>query len=187
MTTATLERVTTAEFLARADQDDYELIDGELKERCMGMEAAWVATQFATRLTNFNNEHRLGTVVGDNTPLQIFGERQTIPRPDGLFVSVERHPSRAPVVGALRVTPELVIEVVSPSDNAAELMTKVLRYLDAGVDMVWVVYPESRSVHVIRADLTGNVIRPPMNLDGGNILPGFSHPVADFFPAPVPE
>ena len=77
MTTATLERVTTAEFLARADQDDYELIDGELKERCMGMEAAWVATQFATRLTNFNNEHRLGTVVGDNTPLQIFGERQT--------------------------------------------------------------------------------------------------------------
>ena len=64
MTTATLERVTTAEFLARADQDDFELIDGKLKERCMGMESAWVATQFATRLTMFNMEHRLGPSSG---------------------------------------------------------------------------------------------------------------------------
>ena len=187
MTTETLERVTAADFLTRADQDDFELIDGELKERCMGMESAWVATQFATRLTMFNMEHRLGTVVGDNTPLEIFGERDSVPKPDGLFVSAERHPSRAPVIGSLRVPPELVIEVVSPSDNAYHVERKVWRYLEAGVEMVWVAYPDTRSVHVFRRDGSSSVVRPPMSLDGEAILPGFSQPVADFFPAPVTE
>ena len=58
MTTATLERVTIAEFLARDDQDDYELIDGELKERCMSAKAVWVTTELGWFVAAFNRVAR---------------------------------------------------------------------------------------------------------------------------------
>ena len=187
MTTATLERVTTAEFLARADQDDYELIDGELKERCMGAKAVWVTSELGSFLAAFNRSARLGLVFGDGVPLEIFGDRDYVPRPDGVFISFTRLGSNQPPDGTLTVVPELVIEVISPSDNAYKVQRKLRRYLHAGVDVVWVVYPETRTVHVFRRDGSSTTVEPPMSLDGGNILPGFSHPVADFFPAPVPE
>ncbi len=187
MTTETLERVTAADFLTRADQDDYELIDGKLKERCMGADAVWVSGRFYKFVEAFADPAGLGLVFPDGLPLEIFGGRDYIPRPDGAYISFAKLGSTRPPEGSLRVAPELVIEVVSPSDNAYQVERKVRRYLEAGVEMVWVAYPESRSVHVFRRDGSSSVVRPPMSLDGEAILPGFSRPVADFFPAPVAE
>ena len=187
MTTATLERVTIAEFLARDDQDDYELIDGELKERCMSAKAVWVTTELGWFVAAFNRVARLGLFFTDGVQLEIFGGRYYLPRPDGIFISFGRLGSTRPPEGTLTAVPELVIEVVSPSDKAGDVDRKVRRYLQAGVDMVWVAYPDTRSVHVFRRDGSSTPVTPPMSLEGENILPGFSQPVADFFPAPVAE
>lgn len=187
MSTATLERITVADFLARDDQDDYELIDGELKERSKGAKAVWVTTELALFIGAFNRIARLGLLFTDGVTLEIFGGRDYLPRPDGLFISFGRLGSTQPPDGTLTAVPELVVEVVSPSDKAGDVDRKIRRYLHAGVDMVWVAYPDTRAVHVFRRDGTSARVEPPQSLDGENILPGFSHPVADFFPAPVPE
>ena len=183
MASATLDRVTVDEFMARCDADDFELIDGELRERTMGMEAAWVSATFYKFIAIWNDAARLGLAVADGAPLQIFGDHYA-PKPDGLYISKVRLPSARPPVGTLTVPPELVIEVVSPSDNAYAVNRKVRRYLEVGIDLVWVAYPETRSVHVFRADGTTAVVAPPGELSGESILPGFSRPVSDFFPDP---
>jgi Uma2 family endonuclease len=46
--------------------------------------------------------------------------------------------------------PALAVEVVSPADLAQELAHRVDQYLAAGVRVVWVVYPNTREVHVFR-------------------------------------
>src|SRR5579859_3817348 len=52
----------------------------------------------------------------------------------------------------LRGGPELAIEVVSPTDKATQLKTKVDTYLAGGSRTVWVVYPEAKSVMVHTSD-----------------------------------
>ena len=153
----------------------------------MGAKAVWVTSELGSFLAAFNRSARLGLVFGDGVTLEIFGGRDYLPRPDGVFISFARLGSSQPPDGSLTAVPELVIEVGSPSDKAADVQRKVRRYLQVGVDLVWVVYPDTREVHVFRQDGTSGTIRPPQSLDGENILPGFSHPVADFFPAPVSE
>lgn len=76
-------------------------------------------------------------------------------------------------------SPELAIEVVSPSDTAKHLERKVDAYLQAGARSVWIVFPEARSVTVhtheaVRKWKADQSITDPL-------LPGFSSPVAAFF------
>lgn len=78
-------------------------------------------------------------------------------------------------------SPELAIEVVSPSDSAQDLGTKVKQYLRFGSKQVWVVYPKSKSVHVFYANGTGRVLGEDETLDGGDLLPGFSGKIAELF------
>ena len=47
-------------------------------------------------------------------------------------------------------SPTLAVEVVSPNDRESKVARKVLEYLDAGAERVWVVRPESRTVTVHR-------------------------------------
>ena len=76
-------------------------------------------------------------------------------------------------------SPELAIEVVSPSESAAYLRVKTDAYLANGSRSVWIVFPEVRSVMVYTRDLVrelkgGQAIEDPL-------LPGFSTPVSAFF------
>jgi Uma2 family endonuclease len=95
--------------------------------------------------------------------------------PDVSLVKLDRYSDER----IFRGSPELAIEVVSPSDTNAHLKAKVDTYLQGGADAVWVVFPESRSVTIYSGDavreLKGDqMIEHPL-------LPGFSTPVSSFF------
>ena len=77
--------------------------------------------------------------------------------------------------------PELVVEIVSPGNTAADLEEKVDQYLAAGARAVWVVYPRLRRVHVHRADGTITAHGVNQQLTAEDILPGVSIPVASLF------
>jgi Uma2 family endonuclease len=80
------------------------------------------------------------------------------------------------------IAPDLVVEVISPTNKAGAVETKILEYLEAGVKLVWVVFPQSRTIHVRRAEGTLRVVREHEQLDRESLLPGFSCSVRDLFP-----
>jgi Uma2 family endonuclease len=80
--------------------------------------------------------------------------------------------------------PDLVVEVLSPSDRLGMVMRKVQQYLRAGIAMVWVVDGESRNVTVYRAGREPRVLEENEVLDGEDVLPGFTCAVADLFRLP---
>ena len=57
--------------------------------------------------------------------------------------------------------PDLAIEVVSPDDDAAEMLTKIGDYLAAGIPHIWVVDPYKRTL--VEADQNG-IRRPEQQL-----------------------
>ena len=82
--------------------------------------------------------------------------------------------------------PDLVAEVVSPRDLAEDLEQKLAEYREAGIPLIWVIYPSTRTAHILRTGRQRSELGPAGVLDGEDILPGFSLPLADLFP-PVEE
>jgi Uma2 family endonuclease len=79
------------------------------------------------------------------------------------------------------VTPDLAIEVRSPSDRPDQIAKKLERYRRAGVPLVWWVDPERRTVAVYRHGQLVAEMHEEDELDGEAILPGFRLPVAEIF------
>lgn len=78
--------------------------------------------------------------------------------------------------------PLLAVEIASPSQSRPFLQDKAELYLAAGTTLVWVVWPDSRTVDVWTqpgAPITHGVGE---TLDGGTVLPGLTLPVVDILP-----
>jgi Uma2 family endonuclease len=113
-----------------------------------------------------------GVVVEENPP--------TVRGPDLCFVRTERMPAYAPD-DYLHVPPDLVAEVLSPSDRKAAMAEKVAEYLKAGVRLVWVVDPGRRRVTVHRPAAAPFVLEGDDVLFGDDVLPAFALPLPLLF------
>lgn len=115
-------------------------------------------------------------------------------RPDVAFVSAAKWPvgKRVPRANAWEMAPDLAVEVVSPSDLAADLDRKLVEYFEAGVSLVWVVYPETRRVFVFSSATEVRILSASDELDGGAVIPGFRLALTRLFdgdqePQPAPQ
>ena len=105
----------------------------------------------------------------------------TVRRASVSFVSAQRRPLGVRNTGYAEIPPELVVEIRSPGDSAAELDEKARMWLNHGVLIVWAIHPDARTVDVYRADGTASTLTNQDALDGGDALPGFSCAVSDIF------
>ncbi len=81
-----------------------------------------------------------------------------------------------------KVPPLLAVEVASPSDTRPYLADRARLYLEAGVLLVWVVWPETQTVDVWTPPAAMVTLDAQATLDGGTVLPGLTILVADIFP-----
>ncbi len=104
-------------------------------------------------------------------------------RPDVAFVSFDRWPKakRIPPGNAWDVVPELVVEVVSPTNLAEEIPTRVREFFGAGARRIWVIYPHESLAYEYDSPRTIRILGPEDTLEGGPILPGFRLALADLF------
>ena len=128
---------------------------------------------------NFVAEHDLGDVLGAETGFTLARDPDTVRAPDVAFVSKSRRPTNRK--GFVSLAPDLVVEVVSPSDEPDEVQAKIEDYLDAGVKVVWIIYPKTQSVTVYRSLADVYIVRADAVLTADDLLPGFALPVAHIF------
>jgi Uma2 family endonuclease len=83
--------------------------------------------------------------------------------------------------GWVRGAPDVVVEVLSPSDTSTSMHEKTLDYLEAGAKLLWIVDPRARTVTVFRADRSARILREHETLDGENVLVGFSLAIEELF------
>jgi Uma2 family endonuclease len=131
----------------------------------------------------FNDDNDQGMGWPADTGCQFLpNSPNTVRKPDVLFVRKSRIPADWQSQAYLRIAPDLLAEVISPNDLAYDVDEKVLEYLRAGVRLVWVINPETRTVRVHRADGSFAWLSEGDTLSGEDILPGFSCPVRELFP-----
>ena len=80
-----------------------------------------------------------------------------------------------------RFAPDLVIEVESTGTRKTPLQQRIVDFLEAGVQQVWIIHPSTHSVTVYRQDGTAQLLRGDSQLTGADVLPGFTLSLTELF------
>jgi Uma2 family endonuclease len=178
---------TPEDLLAMPGRENFELVNGRLVERHMGILACWVGSELSRALGNHCHEHHLGWVLssGGDAGYQGFPDSpRSVRKPDVSFVRYGRFSDEQLPDGYARLAPDLAAEVISPNDEYEEVIEKIEEYLRAGVRLVWVISPRNHIVHVYRANGSVHVLHENDELDGEDVVPDFRYSVRDLFPQP---
>lgn len=149
----------------------FELVRGGLVERISP--TGWGHGRTVVRLVARLDEHvtraQLGAVTTE-TGFVLARDPDLVRGPDVAFVAAGRE-SAASSSGFVELAPDLVIEVVSPSDTYTDVLAKVDEYLDHGVREVWVADPQRRRVVVQRPGTPPRTLTADDELTS-DLLPG---------------
>lgn len=72
------------------------------------------------------------------------------------------------------IAPDFVIELRSATDDLETLRQKMQEYMDAGVQLGWLINPQQQQVEIYRPGQEVEVKNLPTELSGEQVLPGFS-------------
>jgi Uma2 family endonuclease len=166
----------------------YEYVNGKIKEGAVSEESAFISGELIFQLRLWLQSNRVG-VIFNGTSEQAFQCFDFLPnqlrRPDAAFV---RRPWKGQFLskeGYTKDVPELIAEVVSPSDRVYDVEQRIGEFLRAGTKLVWVINPKTRSAKVIHPDGVEWPIPETGTLEGEDILPGLSIPLASILPPPA--
>jgi len=166
---------------ADAYYDAYEIVDGQIQEWPeMGVYPLEIASILHEYLGPFVRKHGLGRSAVES---KFRTKPKNKRRPDLAFISFAKWPKgrRAPDTDAWDFVPNLAVEVVSMTDKAWDVLAKVREYCDAGVEVVWLIYPNLETIHVYTSWSQIEVVTREQTLDGGAVVPGFRLALADLF------
>ena len=152
---------TAADLVAlSAEGRRCELVEGEIREMApAGARHGRAALRVGQRIAQYVEPRRIGEAFAAETGFRIRRDPDTVRAPDASFVSNERLPVGGLPSGFLDFAPDLAVEVVSPGDSADAVQSKAEGWLAAGARLVWVVYPESRSVVAYRSGGRAHVLQ----------------------------
>ena len=175
-------RATERDVVRLNDHSDrlYELVDGVLVEKVMGLPESYVAVRIGRYLGNFAEEHDLGIVTGEAGTIRLMPGLVRIP--DVAFTAWERLPGKVvPDVAIPDLAPDLAVEVLSEGNTKGEMKRKLKEYFFAGVRLVWYVDLKKRAAEVYTSPDQGTTVTEAQELGGGDVLPGFRLPLHELF------
>ncbi|HEY3876917.1 MAG TPA: Uma2 family endonuclease [Candidatus Kapabacteria bacterium] len=175
------KKATIQDYECLPEGAPYQLIGGEL---IMSPSPSFfhqrIQYRLATALTAFAERHKLGIIVG--SPLDVFFTDEDIYQPDLIFIRADR--ARNLQKDKLRIVPDLVVEVLSPSNAYYDFTRKKEMYCARGVEEYWIIDPEQETVDVMIKHgefyQTQRFLKQGASLES-NMFPGFQMPLSELF------
>lgn len=178
----TTKPMTLQEFKALDDYESFELIEGELHELASTKVRHVIASsRFVKAFVRYSDSSQLGEALVGEGGYVFRGEFDSLLTPDLAFMRHEKIPHEGIWDDWFRIAPDAVVEVKSPSNTRKEIARKVAIYLGGGVALVFVADADYKTITAHYADGRVLVYHIGDILEGGDVLPGFSVPVAEIF------
>lgn len=177
------EIISAESLLALGEDAAVEVVKGRLVEMGpAGAKHGEVAGNILGSLWAYVRGQKLGKVFSDQTTYVLEGtpdDIRTMRVPDISFIAADNLPDETPT-GYWFQPPDLVIEIVSPSEKAADIQAKLTDYFKAGTREAWVVYPEQAQLVVHWKD-SSKVLAGGDTLTSEELLPGFALKLSEVF------
>jgi Uma2 family endonuclease len=180
---STTTQLVTAEQLFEMGPDfHYELVRGELRKMSPTRMPHGLVTGKLTHLLGLCvYPQGLGALCGAETGFVLGLDPDIVLAPDVAFIRRERLPAAPWPPRTRDDAPDLVVEVMSPSDTRRSMEEKAHDWLAAGSAMVWVADPQKETVTVYRKDREPRVLQGDDILSGEDVVPGFAVKVSEVF------
>ena len=146
-----------------------------------GDEHGTITMNLAGPFDHYVRTHRLGRVYAAETGFRVATEPDTVLAPDVAFIHQERVEAEGRVRGYRPGAPNLVAEVISPSDLYTEVAEKVDAWLAAGTQLVIIVDPRRRTIAVHRPAAATQTLTINDTFEGSPVVPGWTLPVREIF------
>jgi Uma2 family endonuclease len=175
--------MTLEEYYAyHPDDRKYELLAGfVLSEPHPGPRHGRVIARLVRLIESHVEPRHLGFALAGEAGYLLALDPPTVLIPDVSYLSWARGKDHVEASTPFPGAPDLAIEVLSPSNRAAEIRRKVRTYLGAGCPLVWIVDPKRRTVTIHAAPDAARVLWEGDVLDGGRVIPGFSVELRELF------
>ena len=171
-------RMTKADFL-RWESDDnyvYEFSDGVLEPTTsMKQDEVYLFDAIESRFFQTNAFREGGRLRGE---IDVWVNRQQMRRPDAAYFSNLQLQQMA---AGEKVVSSFAIEFVSKSDDAQKYIRKLNEYFQAGVQVVWLVFPNGQTVYVYTSSKTVTICTDDDVLSAAPALPELTMTVAELF------
>ncbi|MCI0393873.1 MAG: Uma2 family endonuclease [Chloroflexi bacterium] len=173
--------ITGQELARMGDIGPCELVEGRIVPMSpTKIQHGRLESRLARILSAFVEAQSLGEVMSGEVGIYVQRNPDTIRAADLLFISRQRLAQATPD-DFLDVAPELVVEIVSPSDRWAEIRRKLREYFATGVNAVLVVEPGEQMISFFHSPTGVEEFALGDTLVMPEILPGFKLVVADLF------
>ncbi len=187
-----VDQIRTAVTLAdlqRLDAEDkwVEVDDGAIieDENDVTFLHLFIIQNLFRLLDPFVQTHKLGSVYMDGVRYILAGTPSDIERarkPDFSFLRAGRIPPDFDWSGDFVGAPDLAVEVVSPGQTNTILLPKIFRYLEAGSEEAWLVYPNRKTLYQYRRSADEPQIYSGDDvIETSGLFPGLRVVAADLF------
>jgi len=140
-----------------------------------------IAFRLAQLLGAHVESNALGVVFAAETGFLIGKDPDTVLAPDVAFVSRSRFNALESEIAYPELAPDLVAEVLSPSDRFSRVESKAFTWLDAGTKLVLIVDPENQTIHAYRSRKQIEVFERTESIDCNDAVPTWSLQVNQVF------
>jgi Uma2 family endonuclease len=164
-----------------SEPDLYEIVGGKIQEKVMGVKQAGFASYLMLLLGPYVASQKLGQVFTEL--LFHLADGQPERRPDLAYVSEETWPSSRPLPdeAAWAVVPDLMVEVISPSNRFGEVTRKVEEYFNVGVKQVWLIDLEVNQLMIYTSMTQVRILTRRDQVENNPLFPDFTLPLAQLF------
>ena len=160
----------------------WELLDGKVVQmEPHGFESSVVTATLLALIGTHVRKSNLGVVLDPGCGYRCWPSDETVRVTDGSFTRHETIPADRDRRDSPHWAPDLIVEVFSPFERAATMLDRVSMFLQAGTQLVWMVDVEKQFITAVSPQAVLWTVRVGDTLDGGDILRGFSVPVAEIF------
>ncbi len=174
--------LTAEEFVEQYEGQQVELVNGVVMELPMAYSRhGQICVMMIAELLLFFRDHDFWQMIGNDAWIRLRRDPDVVRGPDVAVYRYDRMPKGPVPDGLLDVIPDLVVEVVSPSDRWTDVFGNVQEYLGAGVRAVVVLDNSSRTASVYRPPADQVTFHSADTLTIPDVLPGFAVPVARLF------
>lgn len=173
---------TSDDLYAMGSDAPFELIQGELVSVSpSSYKSNLVLSNLHLEIKLFVRAHRLGYVSIAEAGYLLEADPDSVVAPDIGFIARKHMLDPIPARGFLPLRPDLAVEVISPSDERVDIARKQALYERVGVPLVWWIDPKTETATIHRSGKPVQYLDRTGQLDGGDILPGFTLKLSDIF------
>jgi len=143
-----------------------------------GGETGFFNTELIGQVWLWNQQAKLGISFDSSTGFNL--PNGATRSPDVAWVRQDRWNALTPEQRRkfVPLCPDFVIELKSPTDDRTDLQKKMQEYLENGLQLGWLIDPETAQVEIYRPGQAVTVLERPSSLSGEAVLPGL---VLDLF------